>query len=187
MSKNKVKILCLGAKKQIGKDTLCQLLKEINPKFKRVALADALKSKMSGFCYELFRKMPEQLDSQQKEMLRPLLIEAGRLARSVNINYWCEQLVEQIEIYDSTTANAESIYVITDMRYLNEFNYFKKIYGDSMIFINIERDGAPEPTTEEKNNAPELQKFADFNLNWHTDETLVSLRPIAREIYSKFF
>lgn len=182
-----IKLICLGSTKQVGKDTFFFLLKELNPKFKRVALADALKSKMSGFCYELFRKMPEQLNSVEKEMFRPLLIEAGRLARSVNQDYWCKELSEQIEIYDSTTANQDAIYVVTDLRYLNEYNYFKNRYGSSMLFVNIERDGAPEPTGEEKINSPLLTPFADFNLKWETDPSLTSLRPWVKEFYNLYF
>jgi len=186
-NKNKIKLLTLGTCRQTGKDTFFSLLKELNPNFKRVALADSLKSKMSGFCFNVFGKMPEKLTPEEKEMFRPLLIEAGRLARSVDINFWCKETFEQIDIYDSMTANNDVIYVLTDLRHLNEYHYFKKMYGESMLFVNINREGAPEPTDEEKIHGPEVAKLADEHIFWHTDPSLVTLRPIVNQFYQKYF
>jgi hypothetical protein len=186
-NKNKIKLVCLGTTRQTGKDTFCKLLQEINPKFKRISLADALRSKLSGLCYDFFRKTPDSLSPAEKELFRPVLIETGRVARTIDIDFWCKELYEQIDIYDSMTANNDVIYICTDLRYLNEYHYFKKMYGESMLFINIQRDGAPEPTEEEKIYGPEVAKLADENITWHTDPSLVTLRPIVNQFYQKYF
>jgi hypothetical protein len=118
--------------------------------------------------------------------MRPLMIEFGRMARNEDIDFWCKEIQEQIEIYDSVTNYKDAIYCLTDLRYSSEFAFFKKIYGDSMIFINITRDGAPEPTSEELIHGPEVAKLADLNFHWKTDPTLESLRPQIKEFYDKY-
>ena len=85
------------------------------------------------------------------------------------------------------TANNDVIYVLTDLRYVNEYHYFKKMYGESMLFVNIQRDGAPDPTDEEKIHGPEVAKLADEHIFWHTDPSIVTLRPIVAEFYKKYF
>jgi hypothetical protein len=187
MQSGKPKFLALGTCRMVGKDTFFSLLNEIDPRFKRMALADELKSKMSRFCYSVFGKTPERLTPEEKEMFRPLLIEAGRVARSVDVDFWCKQLMEQIVINKIANEYQDSVYTLTDCRYPNEYQYFKKIYGDSMLFVNIERIGAPEPTEEEKVNSPELIKMADANIRWGTDPSLESLRPIVRKFYNQYF
>jgi len=179
---NKIKLITLGCQRQTGKDTFCHLIQELNPNIKRVGFADSLKDISSDICYKFFNKYPFDLNAVEKELFRPILIEIGRLARTIDIDYWCKEVYSKIVKWNSNTA----IYCITDMRYLNEYQYFKKVYGDSMIFINIERDGAPEPTDEEKIHAPELKKLANVNIEWQSDITFETLKPTVKEFYQKY-
>lgn len=181
---SKIKFLALGVNKQVGKDTFCQLLREIKPDFQRVALADRLKEKCEGICYSLFGKQIKDLNPEEKELFRPILIEVGRVARGINKDYWCDQLNDYHGF--GFIPGVDDYYILTDLRYLNEFHYFKNIYGDSMLFVNIERDGAPPPTDEEKIHGPEVAKMADVTLKWHTDSTLASLRPIVQNFYNTY-
>lgn len=183
---NKIKFIGLGTTKMCGKDTLCKLLQEINPNIKRVALADSLKSILEPLSWRVFNKSIPNLTPDEKEQIRPVMIEFGRMARNKNIDFWCREMLEQIEIYDSLAEYKNAIYCCCDLRYLNEYHYFKNIYGDSMLFVNIERDGAPEPTDEEKIHSPEVAKMADVTFKWHTDEGFVTLRPLVRDFYNKY-
>jgi hypothetical protein len=182
----KIKFLTIGTEKMVGKDTLCKLLQEINPNVKRISLADALRSKLSGLCYSFFRKEPYLLSPTEKELFRPVLIETGRVARTIDIDFWCKELYEQIDINDGLTIYKDAVYCLTDLRYLNEYHYFKKLYGDSMFFINLKRVGAPEPTEEEKIHGPEVAKLADLQLTWETNPDFTALRPQVRDFYNKF-
>jgi hypothetical protein len=184
---NEIKLICCGTTRQTGKDTLCQLFSELNPNIKRVSLADELRAQVNHLAVKFFNKPIAKLNGGEKELFRPILIEVARLARSIDIDCWCKELYQQIEIYDSLAKYKDSIYFLTDLRYENEYRFFKNIYGNSMFFINISRNGAPEPTAEEIKYGPEVAKLADLQLSWHTDQTLNSLRPIAKDLYSKIF
>lgn len=183
------KILMLGAKKQVGKDTFCQLLKELNPTMERVAFADELREYVAPIIKKFFGKHPNDLTPQEKELARPIMIEVGRLARTLNIDYWVKIVADQIK-YEWTTQEKsgldKTIFVCCDCRYMNEYQYFKREFGADVMLVNIERIGAPEPTNEEKIHAPELKKLADVDFTWDTDESFVTLRPQIKYFYDKF-
>lgn len=182
---SKIKIIGLGSCRMVGKDTFLSLLGENSFSFQRFAFADALKESLENFSLTLFDKNISQLSPEQKEILRPVLIAGGRAAREINKDFWVNKVLDQIDKeirYNSRVI----IPVITDVRYCSEYNRIKKQYGDSFLFVNIERIGAPEPTEEEKIHAPELKKLADVNINWQTDLTFESLRPIVCEFYQKY-
>lgn len=182
----KIEFLGLGTTRMCGKDTFCKLLQEINPNIKRVALADSLKSILEPLSWRVFNKPISNLTPEEKERFRPTMIEFGRMARNKDINFWCREMLEQIEIYGSLIEYKDAVYCCCDIRYINEYHYFKNIYGNSMLFVNIEREGAPEPTSEEKIHGPEVAKMADVTLKWHSDKTLVSLRPIVADFYNTY-
>ena len=184
------KILMLGAKKQVGKDTFCQLLKELKPSIERVAFADQLREYVYPITRQFFGKHPNDLTLSEKELARPIMIEVGRLARTLNIDYWVKIVADQIKYewaIQEKNGLDKTIFVCCDCRYLNEYQYFKREFGDEVMLVNIERIGAPEPTDEEKIHAPELKKLADVNFTWSTDESFVTLRPQISYFYSKYF
>ena len=182
------KILMLGAKKQVGKDTFCQLLQELDPTIERVAFADQLREYVSPITKQFFGRHPNNLTSQEKELVRPIMIEVGRLARTININYWVEIVADHIKRqWQRDEAGRETIFVCCDCRYRNEYTYFKREFGEKVMLVNIERIGAPEPTEEEKIHAPELKKLADVNFSWNTDESFVTLRPQIQYFHDKYF
>ena len=109
-------IIALGTRKQVGKDTMgAYLIKHYG--FKRLAFADALKKetedmlKWMGIEYE-----PK--DEKNKERFRPLLIAYSELRRSIDQNYWLNQIIG--ELYDK--KEEKNNWVITDMRYPNAAN-----------------------------------------------------------------
>jgi hypothetical protein len=114
------------------------------------------------------------------------MIEFGRAARNEDVDFWCKELSEQIEIYDSFSIYKDAVYCCCDVRYLNEYNFFKRIYGDSFFMASIDRIGAPEPTEEEKLHGPEVARLADLHFTWETDPDFDTLRPKVREFYEKY-
>jgi hypothetical protein len=179
------KLICLGSCRQTGKDTFCQLLKELNPHISRISLADQLKEFVAPISKRFFNKHPNELNLVNKELLRPSLIEIGRLARTLDIDFWCKEAYEKM--YDIESWHPDVIHCCTDLRYPNEYQYFKKIYGDSMLLINIDRIGAPEPTDEEKANGPRVKELADVLVEWETDASLDGPRKTVRYFYDKYF
>jgi len=172
-----IKVIGLGCCKMVGKDTFFLLLKELNPDFYRFAFADELKFGLSEFCFYLFGKQVIELTPTEKEIFRGVLIAGGKAGREINKDFWVNKVVNNIK------CNSNFISVITDVRYSSEYNRLKQEFGDSFIFVNIEREGAPEPTDEEKIHAPELKKLANVNILWETDLSFKTLRPIVKKFY----
>ena len=179
-----IKVIALGSTRMVGKDTFYALLCNCSPKFYRIAFADHLKYMINPLCRELFaHKIVNELSPSEKEIIRPVMISVGEAARKIDQDFWIKKAYQLI----SLNTDAYSIPVITDMRYLNEYNYFKNIYGDSFLFIDINRVGAPEPTAEEQIYAPPLKKVADVSLTWDTDPTMLTLQTHVNGIYEKYF
>ncbi len=180
---NKIKLIAVTGTRLTGKDTFYKLLQENNISFVRYSFADNLKKLTADIAKGLFDKSIAALTPEQKEVMRPVWIHVGTEARKIDINIWAKRIERSIE----TSVNYGYVPVITDMRFLNEFRYYKNLYGDTMLLVNITRDGAPEPTGEEKIHGPEVAKMADYSLHWGTDPTYLSLRPLVAEFYQKFF
>ena len=181
-SKNNIKVLGLGVNRMVGKDTFFSLLSEIDPRFKRVAFADALKDSCEDLCKYFFDKGISQLTPSEKEIFRPILIESGRVGRTLDIDYWVKRAIKTAETFPE-----ESITVITDVRFENEYLYLKKIYGEKFFFVNLLREGAPEPTDEEKKNGPETAKHANMTFYWKTDPTRKLIKAEVQDFYKVYF
>jgi hypothetical protein len=179
---NKIKLISITGTRLVGKDTLYKLLRELDDRFVRVSFADELKALFEDISFTLFDRRVDQLSPEQKEILRPWLIQVGTKAREKDINIWAKKVEGFI---DDSIFNGR-IPVITDMRFKSEHDFYKNIYGDGMFLINLSRNGAPDPTDEEKIYGPEVAKLADYSLTWHSDPTSVSLRPIVADFYQKF-
>lgn len=180
---NKIKLIAITGTRLSGKDTFFNLLKENNKRFLPVSFADALKRITKDISLALFGKSIKDLTPEQKEIMRPIWIYVGTKAREININCWVETVTDFIK---ESVDSDHYIPVIIDMRFKSEFDYFKKIYGDSMLLVNITRDGAPEPTDEEKINGPEVAKLADFHLAWPTNPDFTLIKPMVLDFYNKF-
>lgn len=176
---NKIKILALTGTRLTGKDSFIRLLRENDPRFIRVSFADELKQVTRDISFALFNKPICELSPSEKEIMRPIWIYVGTEARKTNIDCWAEKVQGKIR----TAVDVGCLPVISDMRFRSEYDFYKNLYGDSMFLINITREGAPEPTEEEKIHGPEVARMADYHLHWKTDETFESLRPQVKLIY----
>ena len=178
------KIILISGNRVVGKDTFFTLLQEINPNFKRWAFADSLKIILEPVCLKLFNKSIKDLTPIEKELFRPIMLATGKTAREIDVNFWVKCVAEEIKLYMDFQ---EIIPVICDNRYISETNYFKEIYGNSMLLINIDRIGAPEPTSEEKINGPKVKELADVLIEWKTDASLIEPRKTVSYFYDKYF
>lgn len=183
----KPKIILLGMSRMVGKDTFFNLLNELYPnKFIRFAFADSLKSKLNNLSIEMFNKYIGELNGEQKEIMRPIMIEFGRAWRKIDPLHWPKIVYKKI--LQLKGENLEFIPCCCDLRFYNELEFFKNIYGSECIFIEINRIGAPEPTEEEKKNIPLLKKYVDYNLTWPTiSDNLDELKPYVVKFYNKYF
>jgi hypothetical protein len=127
-------LIGVGYKKQSGKDTLVKIINSTFPhaKIKRVAFADALKKEF----WEIYLKplgMPiEQIEDEAiKPRLRQGLQFHGQFKRTFcDLDYWIHRAHEQMQ-------DENTIYIITDVRHINEADFVKNNGG---LLIKVQRE-----------------------------------------------
>ncbi len=165
------KIIGIAGLAGSGKDTMYELLHNINPKIKRFALADALKTEIRNYVKNSFQIDILSCSREQKDLVRPLLVAHGKVRRiQTKGTYWTSYL--EISIRDYLNQDPENIALITDIRYAeyeeDEHVWIKKI-GGCLVHLNlILPDGkslAPI-NLEEASNDPILRELADYKVTW---------------------
>ena len=172
------RILLLGSTRQVGKDTLCQRLTELDDRFFRFSHADQLKSDLSTLIRERFGFDIFNCTSEQKELVRPILIAYGMCQRATDPDYWVKRTMDSIERH--WIDHPLSIPVIADTRFMNEITLIKERYPDS-VFVHLERAGAPPPMDEEAKHWPALMDAADYITCWGNN-TEEEQRDMARNV-----
>jgi len=150
-----------------GKDTFCRLLiaklSQRGIRAERFALADSLKEKMLPFLVENFNINVFDCTTEQKELIRPLLVDFGKIKRiQTEGKYWTRLLENQISQSQAKVA------IITDVRYdeYPEDEIFWARNQMKALVVYISRTGIVPPNKEEAENDPRLRKAADYTVNW---------------------
>jgi hypothetical protein len=177
-----MKIIGISGVARSGKDTLCNLisryLSEKNIESQRIALADKLKDDLKDFLLEKFSINILSPTSEEKTLLRPILVSYGKVKRSLTKGkYWTSMLEDHLD----TLKKEKVVPIITDIRYMeypeDEFHWLKNKSG---ILIHISRldnenKTIPPANTEEKQNDKRIKESADFQYVWRTEEDIDSL------------
>ena len=172
-----MKILLLGHTRRVGKDTFAECLRRIyQPKdatgwrdgrlvcIQTYSFAQKLKHDLLPLCHNMFGKLIADLTDEEKEIFRPILIAYGCAWREIDPEHWVKHVDGKI---DAMEFGGYNTHVISDVRFGNESQYFVKKYGrDNVTVIHLEKEGAPEPTEEEKKHEEECAKLTDFNFWW---------------------
>lgn len=131
-------IIGIGHKKHSGKDTLAEFIAEeldrcsIIVPHSILRFADQLKIEVTNVC-----RVPLFELEENKDVFRPMLQWWGtefRRKYQGNDNYWVEKLAKRIEKSEHKSA----VYLVTDVRFPNEFEWVKSKGGK---LIKIERPG----------------------------------------------
>ena len=189
MSKKPLIIGITGAG-QAGKDTFYQILRNLLfPTYhvKRYALADELKKDINPFLMGKCGVNIFDCTAEQKTLVRPLLVEYGRVKRiQSNGTYWTSIVEKQI------SKDKSDIICITDIRYaeykdVDELDWLKKMGG---VLVHISRYVVdtktnikwfiPVPNAEEARNDPILEKNADYRIQWPTADNEKENLPVNR-------
>lgn len=169
-----------------GKDSLADALVKTFNQYKpelrvcRYAFADELKKDLESFFKEKYGVSAIELPKEVKHIYRPMLIAHGQVARAISKNkYWWEIVAEKIK-YDEP-----HIAIISDVRYIldenSEVDWIRKNNG---LYLHVKRydldkDGnkvyLPFASNDEERQDPELEKQADFNVDWETSENYKDL------------
>ena len=161
------RIIGLGGVARVGKDTFCN---EIISEFKkhginatRLAFADQLKKDLEKFLLDKAGVNVYTDDDCQKKIIRPLLVEYGKLMRQISAGkYWIDKLRPLIDL--NISKNITSI--ITDVRYPNETEWINSL--PQSLTVHMQRKGMTPANEEERRNDPLAQNLSDIILNWET-------------------
>ena len=163
-----------------GKDTLYTLLSErIN--CKRVALADQLRREMNPFIIDKFGIDLFNCSREEKDLVRPLLVEYGRIKRQQTEGRY---FIDKINPY---VKNLNTTVIVTDIRYSqyekDEVHWIKNELNGILVHVSKykEIDGkkifSESPIKDERENDPKLQAAADYKIEWPEVKSIDLLMP----------
>lgn len=186
--------LAISGKARSGKNTIASMfiqhLKREGSGDKVVAIADPMKNIVKTMFPEALDDClfgPSELrsniiDKKYKDLkgnlltYRQALIDLGALGRKYNGDIWLNCLVA-----DADRSKLIGTYIVSDVRFLNEFNYLKNA-GFTMIRI-LRNDSAKidDPSELEQDLIPN----SDFHYILHNDDSLDSLNEEVKFISHK--
>jgi hypothetical protein len=142
-----------------GKDTLADGIQHylVGAKTERVKMADELKEGINQ--YLRYIGLPEIAfteDRALKAILRPLLVEAGKYARSQDKAIFAKLATG---IMRGAAARGASVVFVTDLRYLNEFNVLRDTClenGWRYMPVYVRTAGVLPANDEERDSIAEL-------------------------------
>jgi hypothetical protein len=172
-------VIGLSGVARSGKDSFFLLLKsilgerlqdegsgQIRYNCRRTAFADTLKEDLKTLILSKFNIDIYDCSDNEKEIIRPLMVSYGTLARAIDKNYWIKQVYEKLK---EEQSESNSISIITDVRYPNEQAFIKKNFKGS-INVYIQRDGNEAPNSDEEYFSPYLKKDSDYIVYWEDFE-----------------
>lgn len=164
-------IIGTSSKKRGGKNTAADEILRRLPGGKQIAFADALKDEV---CKALGISRDEL--ERNKAIFRQILQWWGTAYRREycgNKNYWIEQVDNVIQHYRGTNIR---YFVITDVRFHNEYEYVKNLGG---FILRIESSRCD--MEDQHQSEVELDQ-ARFDLRLRNDSTLIKFRRSVRTI-----
>jgi hypothetical protein len=171
------KVIGIAGVARVGKDTFAAHIGKVLEKqglvSQRVAFADVLKKDINSFLLAKSGVNAYTIDEEEKHLLRPLMVEYGRLMRALSDGeYWIKQIAQRVE------KNIENniISLITDVRYQNEASWINSLDGG--ISLHLFREGINPANEEEALNDPLTQKECSYSINW---ETVSSQKDIGKQ------
>lgn len=150
-------IVAISGKRRSGKSLLGSILQN-EYQFVPVSLAAPLKS----MCREHFGLSEAQTDGELKEVLderyqltpRQLMIKFGAFYRSIDKDYWVKKL------FSSLTDDRKS-YVVTDMRFKNEYDFFR---AHSAMMVRLDRSEAYTGVNIDDPSETELDNITSWDV-----------------------
>lgn len=163
-----------------GKDTMVKCIESLFPQLQcsQIALAQPLKEDMDGFLKARFGISAYTNNPEEKAIIRPLLVEYGRLKRTITKGAYFTNLAQQ-KVNDCWLNN--KIPIISDIRYAqyenDEAQFIKRNNGFLIHVTRINENGqeVKAPNKDERENNPKLKKLAHIKIKWPTLEKVDEL------------
>lgn len=157
-----MKLLSLSGNARCGKDSTFNILSKYLP-VKRVAFADELKRAVDPLCRDLFGISSFTSNSNEKEIIRNILVCVGNTARSLNENVW----VDKVRPIINNVLCDGHIPVITDCRFLNECFFIQDELKGTIVHLDrVLSDGSilQPANPSEAENYPKLLSRANIHI-----------------------
>lgn len=168
MKNDNKKIIIFSGKQFSGKDTAAKILLEELKDFRRIGIADAIKSeysKKTGLGIEEIEK--------NKSLYRQDLINLGNWGRSIDPDYWLNSII-------SHPGNV----VVTDVRVKHELDLFKS-KGAFTVRVEAneeERAKRGKLTSSNDNTETELDSIKDWDYILYNNSTYEELKENIRKL-----
>ena len=167
-------------KDTLGRHLIAKLQKSGFPTIP-ISFASVLKYDLDPFLKEKVNISAFTENTQEKEIIRPLLVAYGtNVCRRIDPDHWIKKIEKQVK----ASINSKIIVVITDVRYENECKWIKDNGG---FMIHLSRMGQKPANFEEKVNDPIVRKISDHKIKWKTfsDEKETCNYHLSKLFYSK--
>ncbi|VEU70767.1 hypothetical protein [Mycoplasmopsis glycophila] len=126
MKKNKHVIILINGKRRSGKGLLSNKLKEKCAKeFDNNVNILSFAQPIKAITEPILKAI--NWNGVDKEVVRPLWIAMGEVGRNIDNNVWCSKVFDKIVdiVEDSSKNNKNSLFLIDDLRFPNELDFFK--------------------------------------------------------------
>ncbi|WP_025755458.1 hypothetical protein [Mycoplasmopsis cricetuli] len=153
--KTKHSIMLINGKRRSGKGLLSKAIyelaqqKDYKDNIYVLSFAEPIKQITEPILNEL------KWDGNDKEIVRPLWIAMGEVGRNIDHNIWCSRVLDRIKflIKKAKDEGKNSLFLIDDLRFPNELDYFKGSLKSLKEIVGENNDV--------QINAIRIQKFFD--------------------------
>ena len=173
MNNHNTKLYGISGVARAGKDTFAATLVKIISEedlgsCQIISFADALKSDIDDFLLDRVGISAYTQDTDQKSIIRPLLVAYGMTMRTIDPMYWVNKV--RIQIEDNIRNSIISL--ITDVRFPNEVNFIKDYPCNSCV-VHLNRTDSSNKliqpaNSEEAENDPLCAELSNVDLTWPT-------------------
>lgn len=157
-----------------GKDTFFKKIVELFPdiRFKRIALADPLKEDLDGFLRSRFNISAFTTNKEEKQLIRPILVEYARIKRILTKGTYFTGLAQNK--INECVLNDE-VPIITDVRYCEyDADEAAWVINNNGFIIHVSRkinNEKVKPANEDElKNDKKVKKRAALKINWPSME-----------------
>lgn len=153
-----------------GKDTFGlyfkKLLESKGQSVELLSFAKSLKADIDPFLTEKVGISAFTQDTEEKSIIRPLLVAYGMTMRTIDENYWIKKTSKSL--IENMSRNVVSI--ITDVRFPNEIKFIKTHTNACVIHLSRLLNNAliPPANEEEAQHDPLCIELSDVQIEWPT-------------------
>jgi len=180
-------VIGISGAARAGKDTLCRALirvlaKEHKKAVRKSIAGDTVKADLQELIERKFKLDSFTEITEEKEFMRPLLVEYGKMQRSKTKGRY---FIEQFQ------SEQDAINILPDIRYVeypkDEVYWLKNEVNGFLIFL--EREGVSDVNDTERVNNKIIREVADYKLKWsdldeNNLEDIIKLDEYAKNILS---